>query len=227
MSNQNSFYVYVLVDPVDSHIKYVGSSKKPEARFREHIASSNKPEHYWAVTRKSPKEAWISDLLTKKLKPRLWVIEECSGYENGVISEGFYIARLASEGEPLTNCLLNVPLFRIAFESLGLRHYDVERFISYGGVEGYNREQQRLAATKAQQEIEARILLNDTLVNRERLENLLPFGYLQLTDGVQQKVITYLHRRYGYSFPEYYSEEDVKKVAGMITRKDLEGKYDL
>lgn len=69
-------YFYVLIDPRDNEIKYVGRSVSPKSRYRNHISSGRKKGH------KNKKESWISSLLNEGLKPILEIIEEFSEYKS-------------------------------------------------------------------------------------------------------------------------------------------------
>lgn len=67
------FKFYVLIDPTDNKIKYVGRTVDEKNRFRNHIYESKK-------NNRNKKERWIVSLLRKNKKPLLKVIykEKCS-----------------------------------------------------------------------------------------------------------------------------------------------------
>ena len=61
------FYLYTLKDPETSDIRYVGYSKRPKSRLWEHIRDAKKGV-------KTHKSYWISNLLSKSLKPILDIV---------------------------------------------------------------------------------------------------------------------------------------------------------
>jgi hypothetical protein len=67
------FKFYVLIDPIDNEIKYVGRTVDEKNRLRNHIYESKK-------NNRNKRERWIVSLLRKNKKPLLKVIykEKCS-----------------------------------------------------------------------------------------------------------------------------------------------------
>lgn len=59
-------HVYVLIDPNDQKIRYVGCSSNPKARFSQHIKDAQKS--------KTQKQKWILGLQAKKMLPFLEII---------------------------------------------------------------------------------------------------------------------------------------------------------
>jgi hypothetical protein len=59
-------YVYVLIDPRDERIRYVGSSRRPWARLKEHIAERHNGE--------SNKNDWLCELAASGLRPILRIV---------------------------------------------------------------------------------------------------------------------------------------------------------
>jgi len=73
-------YIYFLIDPNTQDVKYVGKSKDPKKRFRQHIKKLDKSE--------TPKKKWLLSLFEKKQIPVIKIIEKCEG--NGRDREEFY-----------------------------------------------------------------------------------------------------------------------------------------
>jgi hypothetical protein len=67
-------YFYVLKDPRDMGVKYVGRSVSPKSRYRNHIFSGRKEG------KKNKKESWINSLIKIKMKPIMEIIEEFTNY---------------------------------------------------------------------------------------------------------------------------------------------------
>lgn len=61
------FYFYVLIDPCDNKIKYVGRTVDVKNRFRNHIYEAKK-------NNRNRRERWIVSLLRKNVKPIMKVI---------------------------------------------------------------------------------------------------------------------------------------------------------
>ena len=87
-------YIYILIDPTDESIKYVGSSKNPTKRLKEHI--------YDVKREKTKKSNWIKKLLTLNLKPILKIVKKTNNNEYQ-IWETFYIKKYKNNGEKLLN----------------------------------------------------------------------------------------------------------------------------
>ena len=67
-------YFYVLKDPRDMEVKYVGRSVSPKSRYRNHLCSGRKEG------KKNKKEAWINSLIKIGMKPVMEIIEEFTNY---------------------------------------------------------------------------------------------------------------------------------------------------
>lgn len=64
-------YVYYLICPIDKQVKYVGKSKNPATRYKQHITKLDKLM--------TPKRAWLEMLFRRGLKPICEVVCECEG----------------------------------------------------------------------------------------------------------------------------------------------------
>ena len=65
-------YLYVLKDPFDKKVRYVGATKNPKSRFYQHIKDAKKKKK----TAKTKKQKWISGLLERGLQPLIEVIKK-------------------------------------------------------------------------------------------------------------------------------------------------------
>lgn len=92
-----TFYFYVLIDPRDGKIKYVGRTVDPKSRLRGHIYESKK-------NNRNKRERWIVSLLRKNLKPSLQIIYTlyCSLSE-AIETEKMLVKKLTYRGYPLKN----------------------------------------------------------------------------------------------------------------------------
>lgn len=91
-------YVYILVDPRDSRIKYVGCTVNVQRRMYLH---AHRYEHYH-IANLSPKIQWAVELMNSGHDPILVVLEKVSG-KVAKERETFWMRRLYRAGAPLTN----------------------------------------------------------------------------------------------------------------------------
>ena len=61
-------YIYTLIDPITDVVKYVGKSKTPKARYKQHINKLDKTM--------TPKKIWLLGLFEKGLKPEMEIVEK-------------------------------------------------------------------------------------------------------------------------------------------------------
>ena len=64
-------YIYYLLDPRDGIVRYVGKSKDPNKRYRQHIKKLDK--------RNTPKKLWLLKLFSLDMKPTLEIKEIVEG----------------------------------------------------------------------------------------------------------------------------------------------------
>lgn len=93
-------FVYALVDPRDSRIRYVGCSWNPQKRLFSHIADANR---HRSPADGSPKVEWLHDLIQNDLRPIVVKLQECSPVANWLEVENEWIQRLVKAGAELTN----------------------------------------------------------------------------------------------------------------------------
>jgi len=60
-------YIYALIDPLDRKIRYIGNTRNPEARYKQHLKEVEK-------RCKTEKQKWIRSLLDNKLKPLMRIM---------------------------------------------------------------------------------------------------------------------------------------------------------
>lgn len=66
-------FIYILICPMDGFVKYVGKSNNPEKRLKDHLLDFRCMDLHKAM--------WLKELRTKKIKPRLEVIDEVDSFE--------------------------------------------------------------------------------------------------------------------------------------------------
>src|SRR3990167_7958774 len=90
--------IYILVDPRDSRIYYVGQTVRPKARYQDHVHAAS--EGSQANARKA---AWIADLKSNGLLPSFVILEVAEDSDTAGLKEQKWIMLLAKSGAPLTN----------------------------------------------------------------------------------------------------------------------------
>ena len=87
-------WIYLLKDPRDNSSKYIGMSKDPNKRLKEHI--------YDTKREKTKKSNWVSKLLKLGLKPQLVILKETNN-TYAAYWEEFYIKKFLNDGHKLLN----------------------------------------------------------------------------------------------------------------------------
>jgi len=88
-------HIYKLIDPTDNSIRYVGKTRKPNERFKNHCNR--------ARIDPTPRSKWLQSLRAKDLKPIMEIIETVPIAE-GKYRERFWIKHYIDIGCDLTNC---------------------------------------------------------------------------------------------------------------------------
>lgn len=88
--------IYILKDPRDNQVRYVGKTNNPNTRLSNHISNAKKIKHNRHVCN------WIKELLALELKPIFEVIESCDNTD-WVLREPYWILHYKSKGCKLTN----------------------------------------------------------------------------------------------------------------------------
>lgn len=110
-------YIYGLLCPIETKIRYVGQSVQPVERYRQHLASPRgvmKGHSDWREKGylSNPKEAWLGELLDRDLEPELVILEILDYGDDAPqgkerkpphLAEQAWVRQLLNEGHPLTN----------------------------------------------------------------------------------------------------------------------------
>ncbi len=87
-------YIYMLIDPRNNRVRYIGKSNDPNKRYQMHL---------WDINNSNPrKRNWIKTLRQKGMKPILSVIEICSDDE-WQKRERYWIAKYRKDHPDLLN----------------------------------------------------------------------------------------------------------------------------
>lgn len=78
------YYIYGLTCPVEKTIKYVGQSKNPETRYKQHLRDAEKKSN-------TEKQKWIRGLNDKKIKPGIIILEKTEDEVQARILEEKYV----------------------------------------------------------------------------------------------------------------------------------------
>lgn len=97
-------WIYALVDPRDSRIRYIGKADNPHKRLLAHIGEAKKVPKMLnnPLTIIRPRYTWIHSLLLEGLQPIVVGIEKCPA-ENWREVENRWIFKLKEAGADLTN----------------------------------------------------------------------------------------------------------------------------
>jgi hypothetical protein len=88
-------YIYILLDPRDGNVRYVGKTNGKQCRLKSHICSAKRGE-------KTHKANWVRLLLNEGLKPKLIIIDEILE-TNWEFWEEYWISQFKVWGFNLTN----------------------------------------------------------------------------------------------------------------------------
>lgn len=83
--SERIYYVYILIDPRDIGIKYVGCSTNPAVRVRNHMAINPYSE--------SKKDLWLGELKSLNLKPLYEVLFSTNNIEEAAAAELKYFEK--------------------------------------------------------------------------------------------------------------------------------------
>lgn len=64
-------HVYYLIDPRTNEVKYVGKTKNPKSRYKQHITKLDKTM--------TPKKRWLLELRSKGLQPKMIIAQTVNG----------------------------------------------------------------------------------------------------------------------------------------------------
>ena len=97
-------FIYVLKNPENGEIRYVGQTNNLKRRYNTHILRCLKEKDSEYDTYKS---RWLRSILSKNMKPIIEVIETCENLEQSNIREKYWIDKLSQDGKKLTNSQTN------------------------------------------------------------------------------------------------------------------------
>ncbi len=86
--------IYILIDPRNNQVRYVGKSNNPRERFKNHLNKSHNPKSY--------KTNWINKLRELNLKPIMQIIDTVP-IEDWIFWEMYWISQFKTWGFNLVN----------------------------------------------------------------------------------------------------------------------------
>lgn len=89
-------YIYGLIDPITSELRYIGKSFDPKKRLVQHLEPGQ-------LKQKTHKSRWLNKLNKKGLVPELIILESNLSVEYANEAEQFFIEYFKSIGSRLTN----------------------------------------------------------------------------------------------------------------------------
>lgn len=89
----DAVFIYGLRDPRTREIRYIGKTRRPKVRYREHLRLDGINPH---------KDNWIALLATEGLRPEFVILEKCCE-EEWAERERLWIEQARASGWPLTN----------------------------------------------------------------------------------------------------------------------------
>ncbi len=92
-------HIYVLRDPRDRSIKYVGQTRYPAIRLSQHISG--------AIARhslcKNKKNIWIRELVRLEMRPIIEFVTTCKSVDGATEIENYLIRKFVAIGYDLVN----------------------------------------------------------------------------------------------------------------------------
>lgn len=88
------YVVYVLIDPTDHLVYYVGQTRNPRVRFVQHLTT----RHH-----KGTKAEWLRRLEQQGQRPQMQILELVKGEEAALAKEKEWIRHFTEKGMPLLN----------------------------------------------------------------------------------------------------------------------------
>lgn len=76
-------YIYYLRCPIEKTVKYVGATKNPKTRFKQHITKLD--------SLNTQKKIWLTMLFEKKLLPTMEIIDFAENETEGREKEQYYV----------------------------------------------------------------------------------------------------------------------------------------
>lgn len=102
-------YIYGFVCPIENEVMYVGKTKNIKQRTYQHLMESSRKK-------RTPKEIWLSELLSAGLSPSLIVLEICQS-EDWQDREAYWINYYRSLNPNLKNSIVpDIEMIRLDSE---------------------------------------------------------------------------------------------------------------
>src|SRR5260370_28507576 len=92
---ENAHSVYVLLDPRDNAIKYVGIAANTHLRFKQHA--------YWEHSPNTPRGQWLEELRHQGIEPVMRVLESNLSPAKAYEREQYWIKEYLNIGTHLKN----------------------------------------------------------------------------------------------------------------------------
>lgn len=86
--NTKQHHIYILIDPTNGGVKYVGQSTNLSSRYISHVHGGNSNEFV---------KTWIKSLKPKKLKPIMVVVNTYHNYRDALAAERKLISSLSEK----------------------------------------------------------------------------------------------------------------------------------
>lgn len=67
-------YIYNLIDPISGIVRYVGKTKNPKNRYKQHLKDAEKKQN-------TEKQKWIKELKLKHMTPKMIIVKEIENEE--------------------------------------------------------------------------------------------------------------------------------------------------
>lgn len=93
-------YIYVLKDPKNNEIRYVGQTNDLKRRYNSHLSRCLREYDCEYFTHKS---RWLRTILLNGFKPIIEVLETCESLEKSNEREKYWIDKMSQDGLKLTN----------------------------------------------------------------------------------------------------------------------------
>jgi hypothetical protein len=90
-------FIYALIDPRDSSVRYVGCAIDIDKRLKEHLRSKNLS---------LPKYRWLAELKQQGLSPEVKILDVAETFAIAFNKEEYWIKEMLRSGEPLTNTFI-------------------------------------------------------------------------------------------------------------------------
>ena len=95
----SNLFIYFLIDPRDSHIKYVGQTRRGKKRLRDHLRAASNPSHHGMRKLYN----WIAELQRDGLDPEFRVVEYAESADKLDEAETYWGEFCIQLGCPLKN----------------------------------------------------------------------------------------------------------------------------